>query len=50
MVEKAKKAKKVEKWKTIKIPESVWILIKIEAAKKGVKIYEEVEYKYDKGN
>ena len=46
-VEKAKKVTKVEKWKTIKMPESVWIMIKVAAAKKGIKIYQEIQSKYE---
>jgi hypothetical protein len=40
---KSRKSIKVEKWKNVKIPESLWRTIKIEAAKQGKKIYEVIK-------
>ena len=44
---KVEKAQKAEKWKNIKIPESLWIIIKVAAAKKGMKLYKELQSKYE---
>lgn len=40
------KVTKVEKWKTIKVPEDVWRAIKVKSAGKGIKIYEELKETY----
>lgn len=37
---------KVNKWCSIKVPESTWYLIKISAANSGKKIYEEVRERF----
>ena len=47
MVEKAKKVNFSTEWKTFKVPKSLWVIVKTEAAKKGIKIYEELRQKYD---
>lgn len=41
------KVKKVQKWKTMRVPENLWRTIKTHASKKGIKIYEEIESKYE---
>lgn len=48
-VEKAKMYKNIksEKWKSVRIPETLWRIIRMEAAKKGIKIYKEIEWKYE---
>lgn len=46
-VQKLQKVQKAEKWKNIKVPESVWRVIKTGAAKKGLKIYEELQDRYN---
>ena len=43
---KVEKIQKAEKWKNIKVPESVWRKVKVEAAKKGIKIYKEIKQTY----
>lgn len=38
---------KMEKWKSIRVPESLWHIIRMESARKGIKIYQELKKKYE---
>lgn len=40
------KSRKVEKWKSVKIPRELWQKLKLAAAKHQTKIYEQIEIKH----